>query len=450
MQRLQRLTRRPGLTGAAAALLAAALLASCSSSATQRTAQSGAGSTGASGSSSASPAGDPSGSLLVWTDATRQPYAQAYAKAHPNVKVNIVIIDASTLDTKLQLLSRTKSKWPDVVFTPNGEGAKLHDTIGYSADLSSLVDDKTKTGFGSTLTACTEAGALYCLPGDISTQMLWYNAKLMKQFGYQLPTTWAEYQALAQRVATEHPGYVVGSCGDGFCPNVYYRSSGCSGETLAGKSVTVDLAGDRCARVTQMLDPLIANGTVAKLSPFDPDFAKLGTANKVLMLPGFVWYGALLFQQTFKNAPGQIAAAALPTWPDDAKGLGAAVGGQWLVSSATKNSAAAVDMITWESTNADNLATQTTFPAYEPAATAWSTKQVGSSFYASDPTSVFVQARRDVTGNLFTPTGFDILTPFGNVVAPALKSGQTLASQIDAWTSAVKQGAKDAGYSIAS
>jgi ABC-type glycerol-3-phosphate transport system substrate-binding protein len=436
--------RRSRVLGAAAALTAAvALLAACSSAAS-----SGRSTASASASVNTTTA---SGSLLVWTDATRQPYAQAYADSHPSVHVTIVTLDMSTLDTKLQLLARTKSKWPDVIFTPNGEGTKLHDTLGYSADLSSYIGAQTKAGFGSTLTACTEGSGLYCLPGDISTQMLWYNATLMKRFGYTVPTTWAQYQALAEKVATEHPGYVVGSCGDGFCPNVYYRSSGCDGETLTGaKEVTVNLTSAACARVTDMLDPLIADGTVAKLSPFDPDFAKLGSANKILMLPGFVWYGALLFQQTFKNPAGEIAAAPQPTWPDGAKGLGAAVGGQWLVSSASANTGSAVNMIEWETTNSANLAGQTTFPAYQPAAAAWAAKAVGTGFYASDPTSVITQARADVTGNLFTPTGFDILTPFANAVAPALKSGKTLSSQIGAWQASVVQGAKDAGYSATS
>jgi multiple sugar transport system substrate-binding protein len=387
--------------------------------------------------------------LLVWTDATRQPYVQAYAKAHPSVKLTIVTIDASTLDSKLQLLSRTKSKWPDVVFTPNGEGTKLHDTVGYSADLTTMVPSQVQTGFGTTLTACSEGGKVYCLPGDISTQMLFYNATLMKQFGYAVPATWADYQALAQKVATEHPGLVVGSCGDTFCPNVYYRSSGCVGETLQGaKSVVVDLTSEKCSRVTTMLDPLIADGTVAKLSPFDPDMAKLGTANKILMLPGFIWYGALLFQQTFKNPAGEIGVAALPTWPDGTKGLGAAVGGQWLVSSASHNAASAVDLITWEATDADNLAGQTTFPAYQPAAASWAAKATAAKFYSTDPTAVFLAARADAAGNFFQPTGFDILGSFNNAVAPALKNGKTLSAEIPAWAAATKQEAKDAGYTV--
>ncbi len=54
----------------------------------------GACSSGSSTSSAAtnSASGKVGGSLTVWVDSVRLPAAQAYAKAHPNVHVHIVII----------------------------------------------------------------------------------------------------------------------------------------------------------------------------------------------------------------------------------------------------------------------------------------------------------------------------------------------------------------------
>ena len=388
------------------------------------------------------------GHLLVWTDATRQPMAEAYAKSHPSEHITVVTVDGATLASKLSLISRDTSSLPDVVFTPNGQGVELAQKYGFSADLSGLVSANVKKGFGATLTACTKGGALYCLPGDISTQMLYYNKALFDKFGYKVPTTWSEYAALATKLASEHPGYVVGSCGDTFCPNVFYRSSGCPGYTLKGETnITVTVATDsKCTRVTSMLDPLIANKTIATLSPFDPDMATLGKDQKILMMPGFVWYGALLFQQTFKNPSGVIAAAPLPTWGDGLKGAGAAIGGQWIVGSKSGSTAAAVKMIEAMTTDSTTLAKEVTFPAFEPAAKDWITAQASTNFYAEDPSSTFSSARTDVTGSLFTPPGMDVLTPFANAVAPQLKSGSTLASQIPAWAAAIAQTATDAGY----
>jgi ABC-type glycerol-3-phosphate transport system substrate-binding protein len=423
-------TRPKALVGIGALLVTAALLlAGCSASTTSTSSNS-------------------DGHLLVWTDATRQPAAEAYAKAHSSEKITVVTVDGGNLESKLSLLARDPGSLPDVVFTPNGQGVEFAQKFGYSADLTKLVSSTVKKGFGATLSACTKDGALYCLPGDISTQMLFYNKALFDKFGYTVPTTWNEYAALGTKVASEHPGYVIGSCGDAFCPNIYYRASNCPGFKLSGQvDIKINVATDPdCTRVTKMLDPLIANKTVATLSPFDPDMATLGTDQKILMMPGFVWYGSLLFQQTFKNPSGVIAAAPLPNWGDGVKGVGAAIGGQWIVGAKSGNTTAAVKMIEALSTDSATLAKQVTFPAYAPAAKVWTADQAKTNFYAVDPTSTFTSARSDVTGNLYTPPGMDAITPFGNVVAPKLKSGSTLASQITAWAAAIGQTATDAGY----
>ena len=59
--------------------------------------------------------------ITVWADSTRLPSVQAYQKAHPGVKMNIVTYDGSAdgstyLQTKVQLFDRTGKGWPDVVF----------------------------------------------------------------------------------------------------------------------------------------------------------------------------------------------------------------------------------------------------------------------------------------------------------------------------------------------
>ncbi|MES4907724.1 MULTISPECIES: hypothetical protein [unclassified Streptomyces] len=35
---------------------------------------------------------------------------------------------------------------------------------------------------------CTVSGTVYCLRNDLSQAVLWYNAPLLKKFGYRVPT----------------------------------------------------------------------------------------------------------------------------------------------------------------------------------------------------------------------------------------------------------------------
>jgi len=430
MTRLAQRRKASALTGSALVVVLTLALSACA----------GAGTT-------SGPAAEGDSDLLVWVDATRQPAVEAYAAENPDVNITVATVDGGDLASKLSLLSRDPDSLPDVVFTANGESVAFARDYDYSADLSALVPQDTLDDFGATISACTDGGKVYCLPQDISTQMLWYNQALFDDFGYTVPTTWDEYAELSSRVATEHPGYVTGSCGDGFCPNVYYRGSSCPGISADGDDAVIRIdSAEECTRVTAMLDPLLADKSVATLSPFDPDMTQLGTDKKVLMLPGFVWYGTVLFRDTFHNAPGEIAAAPLPTWGDDVKGAGAAVGGQWIVGAQSSDPAAAAALIESMTTDEDALAAAVTFPAYGPASAAWIEVAADSGFYASDPTETFASARSDVTGDLFTPPGFDILAPFANAVAPKLKQGDTLSSLLGAWQNAISQSVSDAGY----
>src|SRR4051794_13893712 len=144
----------------------------------------------------------PSGSLTVWVDAVRLPVAKLYAKTHPNVHLNIVTYDgdgngATTMQTKIQLWNRTGHGWPDIIFTeqandPVWMGQKPFD---YAADLKGAFPEISGWPKPS-LAQCTVNGRLVCLQDNLAQEVLYVNQKLMKQFGYQVPTTWQQWAAL--------------------------------------------------------------------------------------------------------------------------------------------------------------------------------------------------------------------------------------------------------------
>src|ERR1017187_6252093 len=202
---------RPSFSRSILAVGAAALMA---------VAVSACGGGGSSGSGSSTKDGfkQPSqsaGPLTVWVDSTRVPAAQAYQKAHPNVKLNIVTYDgdangADTLQTKVDLYDRTGSGWPDVVFSATDNETSWAVSAGFTAPLNEgLIPSSTLSNFATgSLDPCTVNGTVYCLRNDLSMVVLWYNASLMKKWGYTVPTTWPQYEALGEKVAKQHPGYL--------------------------------------------------------------------------------------------------------------------------------------------------------------------------------------------------------------------------------------------------
>jgi ABC-type glycerol-3-phosphate transport system substrate-binding protein len=444
-----RTSRRSAAVGLAAV---GALLAGCSSASS--TPQ-------ASGSPSfASVAQKADAQITVWADSTRLPSVQAYQKANPGVKMNIVTYDGSAdgstyLQTKVQLFDRTGSGWPDVVFgsptdvtwasQPTKSGA-----TAFAAPLDqNLVPQQTLDNFAKgSLTPCQDNGHTYCMRNDIAQVVLWYNKTLMDKWGYQVPTTWAQYEALGLKVATDHPGYLVGAVGDTNSQESYFWSSQCPAFTLTQpNTLQVNLGAANCTRIATLLDKLISAKAVTTQGFFSQGFAK-ASGSKVLMAYGPSWYGQYLFKSAFNTPAGQISAAPPLTWPGETTAsTGNVGGGVWMVSSHSANLKASTDLVTWLTTSDANQASAPTYPAYAPAATAWLANPTNRSYFATDVSPAFQTAASEVwTG--WSNTKFSDATAWSSVVLTALTAGQTLTSTLPAWQTAISNEAKANGYTV--
>jgi ABC-type glycerol-3-phosphate transport system substrate-binding protein len=441
-------SRRKRLLGTLAALVAPAIvLAGCASAAPTSS---------ATAASFHEATQTPGSTVTVWTDSTRLPFVQAYQKSHPDVKLNIVTYDGSAdgstyLQTKVQLFDRTGSGWPDVVFaaptdvtwaaTPTSPSAQA-----FAAPVDQLVPKSTLDNFAAgSLSPCQIGGHTYCLRNDIAQVVLWYNKTLMDQWGYQVPTTWQQYQALGEQVAQQHPGYVIGAVGDTNSQESYFWSSQCPAQQLiTPTTLKVDLSAPDCTRMANLLDPLIADKSVSTQGFFTKGF----DGSKVLMAVGPSWYGQYLFNSAFKTPAGQIAAAAPLKWDGQAATYtGNVGGGVWMISSHTTNIKAATDVATWLTTDTGNLANAPTYPAYVPGAKAWLANPANKDYFADDVSSVFLQAAGQVwTG--WSNTKFSDAIPWSNTVLPALTAGESLAQILPDWQKAIVNQGKSVGYSV--
>ena len=441
---------------AASVVALAVALAACSNGGSSSSAA-----TGASGASSASASGKVGGSLTVWVDSVRLPAAQAYAKAHPNVKTHIVTFDgdangATSLQTKIQLWNRTGNGWPDVIFSEqvNDPVWMAQKPFDFAAPVKGLIADSLLSQWPAPSTAqCTVNGVQICVQDNLAQVALWVNKKLMDQFGYTVPTTWQQWAALGQKVATEHPGYIVGNIGDSFSHWIYLWGNQCPLEQLSGSQLTINATDTHCTEMASLLDPLIKNGSLPPLSVFTPDFAKKygGADDKVLMMPGPSWYATSLFKDTLHIPAGQITAAAPLQWNSDPVTTGQVGGGPWIISKHSKNLATAADFVTWATTvyNPDPTGANARpgYPAYAPVAAKWLTGIASNPYFAADPTPALKAAAADIW------KGWSIVTypdqpVWSNTVVTGLVAGKSLTSLLPALGSALSQAAQAAGYQV--
>ncbi|MFI6931168.1 ABC transporter substrate-binding protein [Streptomyces sp. NPDC050287] len=396
------------------------------------------------------------GALTVWVDATRMDAAKLYQQQHPEVKLNIVSYDGDAngsnyLQTKVQLFNRTGKGWPDVVFSSQNNEASWAVDAGFAAPLNKgLIPDATLGGFAKGANdVCTVNGTLYCLRNDLSQAVLWYNAPLLKKFGYQVPTTWEEYQKVGEKVAKEHPGYLVGDAGDSFTPEIYLWASKCGANHITGpKSVSVNTTSEACTKMAKLLDVLIKNKSMSISGVFSTDFGK-NQADKVLLMPGPAWYGGAVFKDTLKVPAKQIAAAPIPQWQgDSAPSTGNVGGGTWLLSKHSTHLKAAADFLTWVTTdNAYQGEKAPGFPAYAPVAEAWLKGQDTSGYFASD-----LSALKDASSQVWPEWGsgqFSQEAIWAATVKPGLTQGKSIVSMLPAWQDSIVKYAESNGYKVA-
>lgn len=396
---------------------------------------------------------DPDAELVVWGDATRQPAFEAYQAANPDVKLRFEAIDPTTYLSKIQLANRVGKGWPDVIFdpTPNDVAALQSPLFDFALELDDLVDAGVQQEFATENSICTIDGHLYCLQNDLAQDVLWYNKPLLEEFGYELPTTWEEYTELGDKLAAEHPGYVIGAAGESTLYYEYLWASGCPIQTVKSSTeVVINTADEKCTRVATMLDGLIANGSVSSLSPFDPQFYALAAAGKLLMLPGPSWYGEYIFKPEtgFHFPAGALAAGAMPSWPgEETNWSGARGGGIYVVSAHSKNIEGAVAAAVFAATDMDYQGTAPTYPAFKPAAEKWLEKVSTDPFYAEDPSAVLIDAA-DKINPASGATRYPVEASVTATVVAAVKAGQTIESALPALQTQLAGLAATAGYTV--
>jgi ABC-type glycerol-3-phosphate transport system substrate-binding protein len=404
------------------------------------------------------------GGITVWVDATRVPAVKAFEKANPNIKVTMVTYDGSangtnSFQTKMNLFDKAGSGWPDVVWsTQNNDASWASQKDGseqaFAAPLDQgLLNPAILSGFTEhSLDPCTVSGHVYCLRNDLAPNVLWYNSTLLRQFGYTVPTTWEQYQALGDKVAKEHPGYIIGSVGDSFeGPEIYMWGSQCEANNITGpRAVAVNTSTPQCTRAADMLDDLIGNKTITQDSIFAANFNK-AYKDKVLMIPGPAWLGGAIFDsKTGLNVPaGQIGVGAPMTWSGSSPGTGDVGGGTWFVSSHSKDLLDARTFATFVTTAPDyQVALAPGLPAYSTAQTAWIASQQKSGYYVT-PLSVLTDAAKQVWSGWgsgqFSQEGI-----WAKTMTPQIAAGKKVASLLGTWATAIKNQAQVDGYTVSS
>jgi ABC-type glycerol-3-phosphate transport system substrate-binding protein len=411
---------------------------------------------------SASTAATPSGSLTVWVDAVRLPVAKLYAKTHPRVHLKIVTFDgdgngATTLQTKIQLWNRTGKGWPDVIFSEQANDPvwMAQKPFDFALNLKGAFPANLLKGWPSpSLAQCTVNGQLVCLQDNLAQEVLYVNKKLMTQFGYSVPKTWQDWAALGAKVAKDHPGYIIGTVGDSYGAWLYLWADKCPISQVVGQNtVKINASDVHCTRMANLLDPLIKSGAVSNESIFTADFATKfgGDSDKILLMPGPVWYAKDIFSGTLHVPAGEMTAALPLQWNNEPLTTGQVGGGPWIVSRHTKNQAAAIDFVKFATTSLKVKgkvgALSPGYPSYGPAASVW-LKSLNADPYFAAPEGPAFKAAANLVWKGWSMVTYPDQPVWSNSVVTQLVAGKPLSGLLPALGQGLANNAKAAGYKV--
>jgi ABC-type glycerol-3-phosphate transport system substrate-binding protein len=374
---------------------------------------------------------DENAPITVWIDQDRQPYIDAYKEANPD-KADLIqetIVDREQFPAKVLLFNNTNQGWPDVVFAePRLVGRVADAAHQFPLDLKPWVSADIINNYDG-MAGCTFGDEIYCLRNDLAQFVLYYNKPLMDEFGYTVPTTFEELQALSDKVAAEHPGYLLGTFGDGWTFISFFDASGCpSHELVDDNTLKIDMSDERCVRAAKLVDHMVANGTLWNTDFFDATFVQQQNDNKVLMVSMATWAWGV-FNGTYYLTPDhQLGVAAPLKWAADDQAQTPAMGGAaWTVSRHTKNPKLAAELIVWLTTNEDLWAIIPNFPAYKPIQPLFQEQVSSNAIFANDPFPVMQEAAEIMTPLDKWPR-FDLISPLTEVVKGAYQSEATFES----------------------
>ncbi|GAA1963684.1 ABC transporter substrate-binding protein [Agromyces allii] len=400
--------------------------------------------------------------ITVWVDASREPAVTAFQAANPDIEVNLETYDGNaggsgSFQSKISLMDQAGEGWPDVVFSTQQNDAiwaskqTTSGEQGFAAPLNKgFIEQDFLDGFAAgSLDYTTIDGTVYGLRNDLAQTVFYYDQTLLDEFGYEVPTTWEEYGELGDKLAAEHPGYILGSMGDSFMTYVYYGGS--ESPVFQSPEANVfhsDTADANSEGISKIIDGMLANGTLVQDSFFSADFASK-YAGKLVGVPGPVWYTGAIFQGALAVPAGQIGVSAPLKWEGGDVAAGNVGGGVWYASSHSKNLDAVKTFLEFV-TSADEFQVDASsgYPAYSSAAEKWLDKQAEAGYFVNDD---FKTVMSDAAGQVWSGwnvTSWSPETAWAKIVIPGIADGQTVESLLPAWQKELENEATVNGYSV--
>ncbi|WP_241741014.1 extracellular solute-binding protein [Streptomyces sp. L2] len=282
--------------------------------------------TGCSGSGSGSTSSSGTSSITFWGWAPGYSDAvAAFDKSHPGLHVDYQEVQPGAKGGYQKMLNAVKAGNAPCLAQVGYETLPSFAAQGALSDVSAYASADRGDYQPAAWKSVTLGGAVYGAPVDTGPMALFYNKKVFGSLGLKPPTTWAEYQADAERIHASGPHRYISS------PYLDYDYAGLAWQAGAGwfgiKGDAWQVSMDSRAndKVADYWQGLADKGLISSAPMYDQAWYKgLGNGD-IATVVGAVWQAGVI-KGGAKNGAGQWAVAPLPQWTDGARQAGNAGG----------------------------------------------------------------------------------------------------------------------------
>ncbi|WP_394247867.1 ABC transporter substrate-binding protein [Arthrobacter pityocampae] len=283
-----------------------------------------------------------------------------------------------------------------------------------------------------------EEDSVYAIPQDSGPMAMYYRADLFEQAGIEVPTTWEEYAAAAEKIKAEG-SYITNfpkTDVNWFAGMVWQNG----GQWFAndGEAWDVNLTSPESEEVATYWQDLLSNDLVSTLPSFSDEWNASFNDGQQWTWVSAVW-GATTLSSGAPDTAGKWAVAPMPQWEDGGETAGNWGGSSTAVLKGSEHPAEAAKFALWLNTDPEALALANELGGLYPAAKSAADLEAfsgGVEYYGGQKIyDVFAEASAQVNpdftwGPTMTQTYTDVSDGFGAAIGgsgtlmEALENGQ--------------------------
>ena len=440
--------------GLSALLLAAACIGSSTPSAASS--GSGSGSTSSSGAASGCKSGATPITFWAWVPGISRAVT-AFNQSHPSICVTLDDVGAGDPEyVKITNALKAGSGAPDVAEVEFDELPSFEVTNNL-VNLAKYGADSVESDFVPwAWQEVSQGSAVYAMPGDSGPVALYYNSKLLSQYGITPPTTWAQFATDAATLHSKDPSaYITNFAGTDlqWILTLMAQDNAFPFQYSGGSKVTIDWTGPAQEAFASYWQALLSAHEVNATGDVDAtSFTDMDKGIDATWLSS-AW-GPSYFAPDAKATLGDWRAAPLPQWTAGADVAANWGGSTYPVFSQSQHPAQAAEFTEWLNSSAASWAILKTapsslFPTYVPLLNDSSFKDITVPLSGSStPYTVFTAAAPQIKSVQWPPFMTEALTDSTTAFAGVLNGTETLSAAFASFQNTLVGYAQQQGFTV--